>query len=114
MAESRGARENKLLAASYEWCYERGVWRYTSAEAIQQALTTKKLKIKQKSSNIAGLQLADLLGHPVKRSILLDAGLSDDSLAPFATRIMDVVQGKFNRQLYSGEVWGYGKVLFPK
>jgi hypothetical protein len=114
MAESRGGKENRLLMASYEWCYHRGVWRYTSAESIQQALTTHKLKIKQKASNIAGLQLADLLGHPVKKAILIDAGHSEEALAPFATRVLDAIEGKFNRQLYKGDVSGYGKVFFPR
>jgi len=114
MAESRGGKENHLLMASYQWCYERGVWRYTSAESIQQALTTRKLKIKQKSANIAGLQLADLLGHPVKRSILIELGHSDRQVAPFAKQLLRVLDGKFNRHLYKGDVWGYGKVFFPR
>ena len=114
MAESRGGKENRLLMASYEWCYERGVWRYTPAESIQRALTTRKLKIKQKSANIGGLQLADLLGHPVKRAILIEMGESVRSLAPFASRLMQILDSKFNRHLYKGEVWGYGKVFFPK
>jgi len=114
MAESRGGKENRLLMASYEWCYERGVWRYTSAESIQQALTTRKLKIKQKSANISGLQLADLLGHPVKRHVLIEMGHSERELAPFAQRLVHVLDGKFNRHLYKGDIWGYGKVFFPK
>jgi len=76
MAESRGGKENRLLMASYEWCYERGVWRYTPAEAIQRALTTCKLKIKQKSANIAGLQLADILSNPVRKAMLIEVGHS--------------------------------------
>jgi len=114
MAESRGGKENRLLMASYGWCYERGVWRYTAPESIQQALTTRKLKIKQKSANIAGLQLADLLGHPVKRSILIEMGHSNRHLAPFARRMLQALDGKFNSHLYKGDIWGYGKVFFPK
>ena len=114
MAESRGGKENRLLMASYEWCYERGVWTYTPAESIQQALTTRKLKIKQKSANIAGLQLADILSNPVRKAMLIEKGLTETELAPFAARIMDVVDAKFNHHLYENRVWGYGKVLFPE
>lgn len=114
MAESRGGKENRLLMASYEWCYQRGVWMHTPAEALQQALTTRKLKIKQKSANIAGLQLADLLSNPVRKAVLREVGHEEAKLAPFACRILEVLEGKFNRHLYDGRVWGYGKVFFPK
>ena len=114
MAESRGGRENRLLMASYEWCYERGVWSYTAPDAIQRALTTRKLKIKQKSADIAGLQLADLLSNPIRKALLMEVGHVKEELAPFATRIVRTVNDKFNRHLYTGKVWGYGKVLFPK
>lgn len=114
MAESRGAKENRLLGASYEWCYERGVWGYTPASAIQQALTTRKLKIEQKSANIAGLQLADVLSNPVRRGILLEMGEIADEPSRFAAQMIEVAEHKFNRHLYTGQVWGYGKVFYPK
>lgn len=99
--------------ASYEWCYERRVWRYTPPEAIQQALTTRKLKIKQKSANIAGLQLADILSNPVRKALLIEAGHTAAELAPFASRVIQVIDGNFNKHLYDGRLWGYGKVFFP-
>lgn len=114
MAESRGAKENRLLMASYEWCYERGVWAFTPAQALQQALTTRKLKIEQKSANIAGLQLADVLSNPVRKGILVEMGEIDQEPSPFAARMIEVAKRKFNRQLYTGRVWGYGKVFYPK
>jgi len=113
MAESRGAAEDRLLKESYSWVHTRGVWR-TQAAFFQRALTTKELKLKPKSANIAGLQLADLLGHPVRHAILCEKGLVDSAPARFAARLLDVVADKFNRHLYDGRVWGYGKVLFPK
>jgi hypothetical protein len=114
MAESRGAKENRLLMASYEWCYERGVWSYTPAQALQQALTTRKLKIEQKSANIAGLQLADVLSNPVRRGILKELGHVLEEPSPFTARMIEVAERKFNRHLSSGRVWGYGKVFYPK
>jgi len=114
MAESRGGKENRLLGASYEWHYERGVWTYTPAEAIQRALTTGKLKIKQKSANVAGLQLADILSHPVRKSILIELGYVAGTLSPFAVRLLDAVDRKFNHHLYDDRVWGYGKVVYPR
>jgi hypothetical protein len=113
LAESRGGREDRLLADSYSRIHAQGVWQ-TSAGHFQQALTTKQLKIKNKSANTAGLQLADLLCHPVRQLILKEAGFAAEPAAPFAARILAVVETKWNRHLYDGRIEGYGKVFFPK
>ncbi len=84
------------------------------APFFQHALTTQELKIKPKTANIAGLQLADILGHPVRHAVLHETGHVAAPPAPFAARLLHTVEGKFNRQLYTGKVTGYGKVLFPK
>jgi len=112
MAESRGAVEDRLLKDSYSWVHTHGIWR-TRAASFQHALTTKEIKLRQKSANIAGLQLADMLGHPIRHAILCEKRLVDSAPAPFAARLLEVVDEKFNRHLYDGRVWGYGKVLFP-
>ncbi|MDD4888641.1 MAG: DUF3800 domain-containing protein [Phycisphaerae bacterium] len=112
MAESRGGMEDKLLKSSYQFVYQRGV-RSRHAEFFQKALTTRELKLKQKSANISGLQLADLLGHPVKQGILVEKELGVRGVGVFAARLLDVLKGKYNCHLYDGRVWGYGKVLFP-
>jgi hypothetical protein len=66
------------------------------------------------TANIAGLQLADLLGHPVKMWVLKQYGLVDNDLAPYGERLMKIVQSKFNRQLYKNIVEGYGYLLYPR
>jgi len=86
----------------------------TRAGFFQQALTSKELKLKRKSDNIAGLQLADILAHPVRQSILLDKNCITGRLPSFARRLMELGDRKFNRQLYEERVEGYGKVFFPK
>lgn len=113
MAESRGKKEDRLLEESYTRTYERGAW-MVHADAFQSALTSRQLKLKTKTANIAGLQLADLLGQPVKQHILRLYGIVDDPLSPFAERIVDVAKSKFNSHLYRGIVDGYGYVLYPK
>src|SRR5712691_10181856 len=112
LAESRGGREDRLLKESYSRVFERGVW-MTRSEVFQSALTSSELKLKPKSANISGLQLADLLGHPVKQWVLKHFGHATEELAPFAQRLMGVIEPKFNRQLYEGKVEGYGMVLYP-
>ncbi len=113
MAESRGGREDRLLADSYSRVHAQGVW-MTPATTFQHALTSKQLKVKNKSANISGLQLADLLGHPVRQTILREENHVPELSAPFAARLMPIVETKFNHQLYSGRIEGYGKVFFPK
>ena len=66
MGEARGGREDRLLKESYSRVFQRGVW-MTRTEVFQSALTSSELKLKPKNANISGLQLADLLGHPVKQ-----------------------------------------------
>lgn len=114
MAESRGGTEDRLLKESYTRVYERGTWGVMPAHAFQSALTSGQLKLKQKSANVAGLQLADLLGHPVKQWVLRHYGLVSQNCAPFAMRLMDVVEPKLNRHLYKDRLEGYGFVLYPK
>jgi hypothetical protein len=113
MAEARGGKEDRLLKESYKYVYGRGVW-VTSASFFQAALTSGELKLKQKRANIAGLQLADILAHPVKMYVLQQYGLADQELAPFARRMLQVIEPKFNRHLYSGKLEGYGIVLYPQ
>jgi len=114
MAEARGGNEDTLLADSYTRVYERGIWGVTSPEFFQSALTSRQLKLQEKKVNISGLQLADLIAHPAKQWVLRYYGLLDDSPAPFAERLMKVIEEKFNRQLYNNRLEGYGFVLYPK
>ena len=114
MAESRGGAEDRLLKDSYERHYNRGAW-WTKPEFFQRALTTKQLKLKRKWCNITGLQLADLLAHPVKQMVLREQGrIRDDAVGPFARRLLRVVVPKLNHHLYTGRIDGYGTVFFPK
>ena len=113
-AESRGTQEDQLLGESYEFVLSRGIWAVTDSQFFQKALTSRKLKLAKKSANIAGLQLADILAHPTKQSILIERGQIHERLGAFAQRLLTAVDGKFNRHLYDGRIEGYGKVFFPK
>ncbi|MFA4906131.1 MAG: DUF3800 domain-containing protein [Candidatus Margulisiibacteriota bacterium] len=111
MAESRGKNEDAALKIAYQNVYNNGTsyWRPTT---FQSTLTSKEIKIKPKAKNIAGLQLADLLAHPVKSSILHDRGYIP-TLGSFCVQLLPVLSGKFNCQIYSKRIDGYGKVFFP-
>jgi len=114
MAEARGGVEDLLLKESYTRVYEHGIWGITSAGYFQSALSSRQIKLSGKKANISGVQLADLLGHPTKMWALMHYDLIGDEPAPFAKRLMKIVEHKFNRQLYKNKLEGYGIVLYPK
>jgi hypothetical protein len=109
MAESRGKEEDIQLMQAYRRVYESGTLMFDRLHH-QRALTSKEIKIRKKSENIAGLQLADLLAHPIKQACLIERGLVTDPGEVFGRRVYLAVNSKFNRQEFSGQVSGYGKV----
>jgi len=113
MAEARGGTENRLLSDEYRDIYQYGD-RFHKSGWYKATLTSGKLKLKPKSQNIAGLQLADLLAHPVKMSILEELGLLARRRGGFGDRLAREIEPKYNRHLYTGKIEGYGKILFPK
>ena len=111
LSESRSAREDRRLKASYRrlWCEGTD---YVEASRFQARLTSRELKVKPKRYNIACLQLADLLAHPSRRETLLEQGKIQDSRADiFADRIVRVLAGKYYQK--AGRVTGYGKKTLP-
>lgn len=66
LIEARGKEPDRKLAASYERLYNHGT-RYVSKNTFQNTLLTKKLQLRSKKANIAGLQIADLIAHPSAR-----------------------------------------------
>ena len=96
IAESRGGKEDRRLKESYARLLEKGSG-YADAAQIGGALTSRQLKVKQKSNNLAGLQLADLVAHPSRNEILSEHGHSV-TIAPFATKVVAILQGKYDRR----------------
>lgn len=115
LAESRGKTEDQQLREAYAHLYTSGT-QFKPAGFFQRALTSKEIKLKPKSANIAGLQVADLLAYPLKQQILME----NSRIAPgawkgrFGEKIAAAVQNKYNRQSYTGRVSGYGKVFLIK
>ena len=108
MAESRGGKEDRRLKDSFERLMERGT-DYISPERFEAVFTSRQLKVKPKASNVAGLQLADLIAHPSRNEILLENGLITHPLAPFAQRVCDILQSKYDQ--HGGRM--FGKKLLP-
>lgn len=113
MAESRGRREDTLLKNAYNHIYVHGDM-HNRASFFQQVLTSKHLKLKKKSANISGLQLADLIAYPARQEVLIENARMGAPGDVFGLRLAKAAEKKYNRHLSDGRIEGYGKVLFPK
>ena len=111
MIESRGGKEDMRLKKSFRTLMEKGT-NYLTAAELNQRITSKELKVKAKSANIAGLQLADLIAHPVRRYVFKNILKMDDGKTTFSDAIIDILAaGKFFK--YKGRIMGYGVKKLP-
>jgi len=111
MAESRGTTEDFELKNAYVRLYMDGT-RFKSNTFFQQYLTSKEIKIKPKSKNVAGLQLADVLTHPLKKYTLLREKLIPPPEEDvFWLKIVDTIKQKIYCRASDGKVDGYGIVF---
>ena len=78
LAEARGGREDLLLKSAYLSIHSGGT-SYRPSTFFEKTLTSKEMKVKPKTQNIAALQMADLLAHPIKRRILEECGIAPPS-----------------------------------
>ena len=69
MIESRGKKEDDLLQEFFESFLKTGS-SYCSPEKIANRIISKNIKFKEKSDNIPGLELADILAIPVLFQLL--------------------------------------------
>ena len=97
MAESRGGKEDMRLKKSFVKLWTDGT-EYIEPNRFQDVLTSKQLKVKPKSNNVSGLQLADLIAHPGRNEILNENSMLDGTIAPFAERIIEILQDKYYKQ----------------
>jgi len=111
MAESRGGKEDRRLKDSFARLVEEGS-DYVSSEAMLTALTSRQLKVKPKSNNIAGLQLADLVAHPSFRAVLARRN-HEELPATFGGEIAAILeQAKYHRSP-NGRIDGWGRKCLP-
>ncbi|MDL1915871.1 DUF3800 domain-containing protein [Anaerolineae bacterium CFX4] len=107
MSESRGANEDRKLKSSFEKFFDHGT-DYLDVNRLQACLSSRQLKVKQKSNNIAGLQLADLLAHPSFKSALASHQNAKQP-ANFGGQIAQILlRSKYFRSR-AGKIEGWGK-----
>lgn len=111
LAESRGGKEDNQLKEAYRIIYTGGT-QFRKFAFFQNVLTSKEIKLKPKTANVAGLQISDLIAHPIKQEILIENNkIIKKEEKGFGKIICGIVKGKYNRHYYTGKVEGYGKVF---
>lgn len=111
MIEARGTREDQKLAQMFRACRQSGVAGLSlRPRDLRRTFTSGELKIRPKSANDSGLQIADLLAHPSRNEILHEHNLLDRPLSGFTSKMIEVALiPKYYRK---GETAvGYGKQL---
>ncbi len=97
MAESRGGKEDRRLKDTFARLWNQGT-EYVRPDQFQKSFSSRQLKVKPKSSNISGLQLADLIAHPSRSEILDENGLFGRSLGAFAMKVIEILKKKYDQE----------------
>jgi hypothetical protein len=111
MAESRGGKEDRQLKDSFTNVYESGT-SFVAPEIIQNRLSSRQLKVKSKSNNIAGLQLADIIAHPSYRATL---ARHERQALPgnFGGQIAEILEREEYDRSPQGRIDGWGRKWLP-
>lgn len=110
IAESRGNREDNLLNDAFLEVFKNGT-QFRDSNFFTKSLIADNIHFAKKDSNSAGLQIADLLAYPTKQEILIDNNVIDKTSYGFNDSIRKVIKDKYNRNLFTNKIVGYGKVF---
>ncbi|PYX75248.1 MAG: hypothetical protein DMG78_04730, partial [Acidobacteria bacterium] len=76
-------------------------------------LTSTEIKLKPKTENIAGLQLADLIASPSCRELICRQN-REEMTAEFGQKVVEILyKKKYLRSIYDGHVTGWGTKWLP-
>ena len=94
MAEARGKREDQELKNDFNgFMLGKGIPK--GNQESRQQISSNQIKVNLKSSNITGLQLADLLAYPFKRGMLLEnERIQGDSALHATHRFFEMIKSK--------------------
>jgi hypothetical protein len=98
------------LKAAYREILKDGT-RFLASEVCKTTLTSAEIKIKPKSAGIHGLQLADILAHPLTRDVLVSYKRIADHGGWYCKKLSGEAEKKYNKQVYNGRIRGYGRIL---
>jgi hypothetical protein len=111
MAESRGKKEDQRLKKEFSQIYLNGTPNVSHGEFVAR-FTSSQLKIKPKSANIAGLQLADLIAHP---SFIAVKARHEGAALPanYGGQVALILEASKYRRRWDGQIVGWGTKWLP-
>jgi len=112
MAESRGKKDDMRLKAEYSRIFRAGTRNISHARFVAR-LTSSQLKVKPKTANVSGLQLADLIAHP---SFVATKARREGQPLPtnFGGSVAQILEAsKYRRRAWDGRIVGYGTKWLP-
>lgn len=112
MIESRNKEDDKRLAGVYRLMFAKGTT-YVDGETLRDHLSSVEIKIKPKSANIAGLQIADLLVTNIRNKMLVHFRFRQDDTNPesFGNILVKTIIPKIFK--HNKKYWGYGLKKLP-
>jgi hypothetical protein len=112
MIEARFPKADKRLKASFCRIYDVGT-EHLPARAVQRCLRSRDIKMRPKTANIAGLQLADLIAHPSARHMRFDRECLDQP-DDFGTKVADIlIATRYRRHPDTMVIDGFGRKWLP-
>jgi hypothetical protein len=111
LVESRGRKENRQLERAFRHVYDHGS-DHVPVCVFRNRLTSMQLKVKPKASNIAGLQLADLIANPSCRSLICEKN-GVQMNAAFGAEIEAILKTKYLSRPRDGLITGWGTKWLP-
>ena len=112
MAEALSDKHDKALKAKYRYVVERGT-EHINAESIQRRLTSVEVKVKPKSDDISGLQIADLLAATSFHHCHELYGGGRGPIG-FSRHIAGLLEAQKYYRRANGDPHGYGRVWRPQ
>jgi hypothetical protein len=100
--ESRGKKEDKIVAARYNELIHRGSHQVSTERFLNRFSTD--IMLRKKENGEIGIEIADLCAYPIARYVLNN---NEPNLA------FDVIRSKI-RSSSSGSIIGYGVKIFPE
>jgi Protein of unknown function (DUF3800) len=110
LGEARNATPDGRLRRAFRHFYANET--AVRTEVIRKCLISKELRLRPKTANVAGLQIADLLAHPAHRSfkfMKLRQTIPQDYGAALAASLE---KSLYDRS-WKGQVEGYGRKWLP-
>lgn len=111
LIESRDKEDDRKLSEVYRNLYSNGT-RFVNGEELRRFLSSVEIKIKPKSANIAGLQIADLLVTNIRNRMLIKYKLKqNENPDSFGNQLVNLIIPKIYK--HGTKIWGYGLKKLP-